>query len=303
MTDTESPPAAIIRPARARAGLPTALAWLIPLAALVVASLLVAQSLSSRGPRLTLTFANGHGLRPDDPVVYRGVQVGRVREVGIAADTQSVRVNIELARDVTFLRRYWIVRPELSLSRVAGLETIVGPRYIAADTGPRDGAASATPENPLTLDSPPIAGDAADDGLDLLIRATRVASITPGSPVTYRELAVGSVTAVTLAADARTVEIAVRINPEHARLVRANSVFWNVSGIGLDLGLVGGIKLKAESLQTILAGGLAFATPDDAGEPVTSGTEFTLNDYDTNYLKWSPDLEKSSDAANQRNSK
>lgn len=281
-------PTALIRPARTRAGLPAALAWLIPLAALLVASLLVAQSLASRGPRLTLTFADGHGLRTNDPVVFRGVQVGRIRAVGIAADTQRVRVDIELARDVTFLRRYWIVRPELSLSRVAGLETIVGPRYIAADTGPRGGAPTGTLERPVTLESPP--GDSSDDGLSLLIRATRVASITPGSPVTYRELAVGTVTAVTLAPDARTVEIAVRINPEHAHLVRANSVFWNVSGIGLDLGLVGGIKLKAESLQTVLAGGLAFATPDTPAEPVTSGTEFTLSDYDAGYLKWSPDL-------------
>lgn len=281
-------PTAIIGPARNRAGLPAALAWLIPLLALVVASLLVAQSLSSRGPRLTLTFADGYGLRPNDPVVYHGVQVGRVRAVGIAADTQRVRVEIELARDVTFLRRYWIVRPELSLSRVAGLETIVGPRYIAADTGPRAGAASATPQTPLTLDAPP--GDTAGDGLYLLVRSTRAASVTPGSPVSYRELPVGAVTAVSLAPDGRTVEISVRINPEHARLVRDNSVFWNVSGIGLDLGIVGGLKLKAESLQTILAGGLAFATPDAAGAPVASGAEFTLGEYDPGCLKWSPDL-------------
>jgi paraquat-inducible protein B len=290
MPDSPSTPTALLLPARPR-GRARALPWLIPLAALLVALLLIAQSLAARGPRLTLAFADGHGLKPNDPVVFRGVQVGRIRDVGIRASDQHVRVDIELARDVTFLRRFWIVRPELSLSRVAGLETLVGPRYIAADTGGGGGDPSTSPTSPLALESPP--PDTITDGLPLLIRAARAGSLAPGSPVSYRELPVGSVTSVTLASDARSVEIAIRIAPEHAHLVRTNSVFWNVSGIGLDLGLVGGLKLKAESLQTVLAGGLAFATPDkpDPAEPAAApNTEFPLSDYDASYLKWTPVL-------------
>ncbi|MFP3519460.1 MCE family protein, partial [Pseudomonas sp. SIMBA_077] len=37
--------------------------------------------------------------------------------------------------------------------------------------------------------------------------------------------------------------------------------FWNVSGITLTGGLSGGIQIKSESLQSLMAGGIAFETP------------------------------------------
>lgn len=279
-------PTAIIEPSARRAGPARLLPWLVPIAAVILTIVLITQALASRGPSLTLAFQNGHGIRENDPIVHRGVQVGRVRSIDFAP-TGQVRIRIELTSAAAFLAksgRFWIVRPELSLSRVAGLETIVGPRYIEADFPSGN-------TGPISLETPP--PDSGAEGLRILIRAPRAGSLAAGSPVSYRELRVGEIISVSLAPDARSVEIAVRINPEHARLVRRNSVFWNVSGIGLDLGFVGGLKLKAESLQTILSGGLAFATPDrppPPADPVPQGHEFPLSEYDEAYLRWSPDL-------------
>lgn len=262
--------------------------WLAPLAALLVVAVLVMQSVADRGRRVTLVFADGHGLKPNDPIVYRGIQVGKVHEVGLDRSGGKVRVLADLSKEAAFLAsrgRFWIVRPEVSLSRVSGLETLLGPRYIAAEQG--DAGAGL----PQTFDSPPT-GLVSLPGLNVVLMAGRGGSLSIGSPVSYREVPVGTVTNLSLSDDAKSVSISVNIRPEHARLVRGNTRFWNTSGIGLDVGLIGGLKLKAESLQTILAGGLAFATPDKPGEAVSDGQVFAVEEYDEGWLKWSPDLSR-----------
>ncbi|MFN7021747.1 MAG: MlaD family protein [Phycisphaerales bacterium] len=267
---------------------PAWLPWLAPAAAALLVVAIVAQAVATRGERITLRFSDGHGLKAGDPVMHRGVQVGRIRSAGVApADRKAVFV-VDLDRSAAPLAtggRFWIVRPELSLSRIAGLETIVGPRYLAADL-----SATGNSAGPLALEAPPT--DAIGDGLRLTVRAVRAGSLAAGSPVSFREMQIGEVTGVSLTPDARSVEIMVFIEPEHARLVRPTTRFWNVSGIGLDLGFVGGLKLKAESLRTILSGGLALATPERPapGEPVKSGHEFVLSEFEEEFTRWAPDL-------------
>lgn len=283
--------------ARAKAGGISAL-WFVPVLAVALVGVLFFQAYSQRGPWIEITFANGDGLRAGDPVSYRGVQVGKVREVALAPDLASVTARVELNKDAAGLAvagtRFWVVRPELSLTRVSGLETLLGPRYIEAEPGPgaAGGAAAArkfeglrTPPRGVTPGSP---GTGA--GLDLVLSAARLGSVTAGSPVVYRELRVGTVVGVELAADAKAVEISVRIEPVYAHLVRDNTRFWNVSGIGLDLG-IGGLKLRAGSLESVLAGGIAFATPLKPGVQVDAGARFELADVPEDaWLKWAPEM-------------
>lgn len=283
-------PSAIVEPRAARRGLiPRTLPWLIPAIAAIIAIVLALQALAARGPRIDLVFANGHGIRPNDPIVHRGIQVGRVQSVSLDP-AGKVRIRAELspeAATLTWGGQFWIVRPEVSLSRVSGLDTIIGPRYIAAEHG-GDNSPGFT-----TFESAPAANPTSLPGLNLILQATRGGSLSIGAPVSYRELPVGSVTNLLFAPDARTVNIHINIKPEYAHFVRTNTRFWNTSGIGLDVGLIGGLKLKAESLQTIFAGGLAFATPDKPAElapPAEHGRVFPVEDFDESWLKWTPDL-------------
>lgn len=292
-TPSECPselPSAIVSRDKQGAGRfgPAWLPWLVPVVAALLVVAVVAQAVATRGARITLRFSDGHGLKAGDPVMHRGVQIGRIRSAGVAPAERKAVFVVDLDRSAAPLAaggRFWIVRPELSLSRITGLETIVGPRYLAADL-----SAAGNGAGPLALEAPPT--DAIGDGLRVTVRAVRAGSLAAGSPVSYREMRIGEVTGVSLTPDARSVEIMVYIEPEHARLVRPTTRFWNVSGIGLDLGFVGGLRLKAESLRTILSGGLALATPERPapGEPVKSGHEFVLSEFEEEFTRWAPDL-------------
>ena len=72
-------------------------------------------------------------------------------------------------------------------------------------------------------------------------------------------------------------------------LVRMNSRFWNASGIDFHLGLFSGAKLTAESAQTLISGGIAFATPPDLQNAATIVAIFSLNEKsDAKWEKRSP---------------
>ena len=84
-------------------------------------------------------------------------------------------------------------------------------------------------------------------------------------------------------------QVHVRIEKEYASLVRVNSIFWNAGGINFHVGLFTGANISAESAQTLLSGGIGFATPPDFQEAVTNGAIFILNETAKDeWAKWSP---------------
>jgi paraquat-inducible protein B len=87
------------------------------------------------------------------------------------------------------------------------------------------------------------------------------------------------------------VKIHALIEPAFATLVRTDSEFWNAGGISFHLKL-SGINISAETLKSLVIGGIAFATPSPAGDLAPSGTVFSLNEkVDEKWLKWSPSIE------------
>ncbi len=92
-----------------------------------------------------------------------------------------------------------------------------------------------------------------------------------------------------LSDDAREVVIHARIREEYAPLVRMNSKFWNAGGINIHIGLFSGANISAESAQTLISGGIEFATPPDFQNAATNGAVFNLNEKsDDEWETWSP---------------
>ena len=285
MTDSPAPPAARI--ARARRW---SWAWLLPLAVLAALVTLGVQASAERPISIVVRFAEGYGLRPGDPVACKGVQVGEVREVQLATDSQSVVVRIALDRSAGSVAvegsRLWVIRPEVSLRRVSGLDAIFGPRTITIEPGPI-GAPRMTTFEGLS-EAPPLP-DPTDGSLLLLLRAERRGSLSPGSPVTYRDIRVGQVLAYELAGDATAAELTIAIEPLYAALVRDNTRFFNTSGITADWGLFKGLDVRTDSLESVVTGAIGFATPTKPGARVDAGHAFDLaSSPNSDWLGWNP---------------
>jgi hypothetical protein len=263
-------------------------AWLLPLLALGVVAVLVWLTWRERGVAIGIRFQDGHGLKPGDTVRYRGIVVGEVAAVRLEEGLHSLRVEAVLARSSDALAvagsRFWIVRPEIGLARVRGLETVLGARHLGVAPG------SGPPQREFVgLEDVPILDEPVAEGLEIIVEGPRLQGLGRGAPLTYRDTRIGTVLVVGLADDARAAEARVYVESPFVGLIRAETRFWNVSGIDVGLGLWRGLELDVQSLQTLALGGLALAVPDEPGPPVAAGHRFRLHERpEKEWLAWRP---------------
>lgn len=252
--------------------------WILPIIALLIGGWLGWRAYSQAGVDIQVRFDSGAGIQANKTeIVYKGMPVGKVKSLDLDDDgsNKSVVVTIEMNKDMQkHLRsntRFWLVKPSVSLAGITGLDTLVSGNYIAVSPG--DG--EPTHKFTALLHEPPLSDT--KPGLHLTLRAEHLGSLNPGSPVFYKQIQVGQVKSYALAEDHSTVEIKTYIEPAYAKLVRKHTRFWNASGISIDASL-SGLKIHSESLASIVAGGIAFATPDDREDsPVSeSGASFRL---------------------------
>jgi len=239
------------------------------------------------GITIFIRFATGQGLIPKSTKVrFKGIDIGLVESVNVLSDLSGVTAGVIMdPRTNRALRegtQFWLVSPKVSLSEVSGLETLVSGSYINIKPNLKGKSA----RHFVALKNAP--GEAADPGqLEIVLQGDRRGSLKTGSPVYYRQVQVGEVSDYKLASTGDAVNIFVIIFKKYVPLVRENSVFFNVSGI--DFGLFSG--LKTESLEALVSGGVAFATPDEdtMGKRAQKGWIFQLHDKaEGSWLRWAP---------------
>jgi paraquat-inducible protein B len=108
--------------------------WLVSLACLLLAVGLTWYASGSPGTKLSLHFSEGHGLKPGDAIRHRGIEIGHVEAVSLEPTLRGIEVKAVLHDNAKAIAcegsRFWIVRPQLGLTGVSGLETAVGSKYI-----------------------------------------------------------------------------------------------------------------------------------------------------------------------------
>ena len=263
------------------------LAWMLVAIAAVFTGVVLVRSFLVRGPSITVQLDDGHGLKAGDKIRYRGIVVGEITEVTLDERGSGVMAHADLAPEAANIAvagsRFWVVRPQLRLEGVAGIETIVGPRYIAVLPG--DGVPQ---RHFVGLAEPPAVELIHHDDLEITLFATKRGSIRKGAPVMYREVRVGTVLSAGLAGDGATVEARVHIERAYRQLVRPETRFWDSGGVDAEMKITG-VSVRVPSLEGLLSGGVTFATPPEAGDPVRTGHRFMLaSEPDEEWLEWEP---------------
>ena len=240
---------------------------------------------------ITVRFRQGHGLMVGAPVRFRGLSVGEVVDVELGDAIDHVLVHAELDRNAQRLAQagsqFWIERPEVSVSKVRGLDTLVGGAHLAVMPSIQKGAEQFAFEG---LDVAP-AEDQTNAGIEVVLESPERFGLKAGSPVLHRGVTIGKIIRVGLATDGSSVESRAFIYAAYQDLVRTNSRFWSNSGVGVEIGLLSGVQLDAESLETIAAGGAAMATPNSPGHRIATGHRFGLAEQaEDEWLEWRPQI-------------
>lgn len=259
--------------------------WLVPLVAVVVGASLLVRDWMHTGPTVTISFESAEGLEVGQTKVrYKDVVVGMVSGIKVAADRSKVLVEAELDREgATYITqestRFWVVRPRLGISGVSGLGTLLSGAYIGVDAA--ESKNGGEPVYEFTgLEKPPEI-TSGRPGRRFTLKAPDLGSLEIGSPVYYRRIQVGRVIGYDLDESGKAVSIQVFVDKPNDKFVTKDTRFWNASGIDLSLS-ADGLKVQTGSVVSVMAGGVAFGSPEELNakpaEPAEADSVFALTD-------------------------
>ncbi len=233
------------------------------------------ETAANAGVAVRLHLQNAKGLTTGSEIRYRGIALGEITRLQLRSDMQGVDADAALKSEALPLlntgARFWKVEPRVGLTNTQNLDAVFGS-YLEFLPGRGDPAR----EFKVTIQTP--VTTALSDGLNVRVVAQQLGSLQVGNPVLYRQVPVGTVLGSDLSADGKQVYIYLNIYSQYANLVRANSRFWNASGIEVKAGLFSGINIRTETAETILAGGIAFSSSNEASPIAKEGDSFVLND-------------------------
>jgi paraquat-inducible protein B len=237
--------------------------WVIPIVAVAIGVWLAWDTLSKQGTTITISFESGEGLQAgQSQLKYKDIVFGTVQSLALSPDQSRVLVTVATTREAEPLltqdTEFWVVKPGLVAGSIRGLGTLFSGVYIGML--PRQLGGKRQREF-VGLEDPPVL-EVNVPGRVFLLTASRLGSISLGSPVFFHDIEVGQVLKWDLTDMADTVTIHAFVRAPFDSYVHDETRFWNASGISVKLTSTG-VHVQMESLRALLLGGIEFSTPTE----------------------------------------
>ncbi|MDT8281375.1 MAG: MlaD family protein [Gammaproteobacteria bacterium] len=260
--------------------------WIIPVVAAVIGGWMVFQSALEGKVIVEVEFKNASSIEAGKTLVkLRDIVLGKVTKVEYNKDLSGIKATLEFkgikSDRFTDSMRFWVVKPRIGVGGISGLDTILSGAYIEVDPGEGGKPTSRY----VALEEPGIY-QLGNPGTSYILKTDKLGSLGRGTPVKFRDVDVGSVTSYKLAEDNSHVEVDVFIHAPYDKLVKADTRFWNISGLSVSVGAEGA-QLDMASVASLVVGGIEFSSDDNSTDrQAKEKTAFML------YNKEQPDIEE-----------
>lgn len=265
-----------VRPVKKRIWQRLSLVWLVPLVALAISLWAAWQNYADRGTLITISFENAAGISAGETTIkYRDVTVGEVEDVEFSEGLTDVLVHARIDKSVApFLdddAQFWVVRPDVSVRGITGLETVLSGVFIEGNWDTEADVA----QTQFTGHEQPNLTRANQRGTRVVLRADDGGSIAAGAPILHKGIEVGYLEKPELSFNGRQVIVNAFIESPYDRRITSSTRFWDTSGFSVSFG-TGGVSLDVSSLASLIEGGIAFDTVVSGGEPINEGHRFDI---------------------------
>jgi paraquat-inducible protein B len=250
--------------------------WIVPFIALVIAGWLAYQYYAELGPEIKIVFPSNQGLKAgQSQIKYKDVPVGMITKITLQEDGEGVVVIARMDKVAEpYLNedtKFWIVKPELGISGVTGLDTLISGNYIGI-TGRKGGKFK---KSFVGLDH---AYRNEMKGEYYQLRSPRGdSSIKQGTPIYLKNIRVGRVEYVMLGLDDIFVDVIIFIDKQYTPYVHADSKFWVRSTLDAEL-VNGALDVTLAPFSDLLQGAIEFSSSGyDANQTVPPSFKFLLH--------------------------
>ncbi len=252
------------------------LVWLVPVIALAVSLLVAWQNFANRGTLIEISFENAAGVVAHETVIkYRDVTIGQVEKVSFSDGLSVVLVHARVAQNVApYLdddAQFWVVRPDVSVRGISGLDTVLSGVYIQ---GTWDDEPDVAQQEFVGTEDAPISRDGRP-GTEIRLRTRDGTALAEGAPILHKGIEVGFLEKPELSFTGNEVIVTGFVRAPYDKRITSNTRFWDTSGFSINLG-ASGVSLDVSSLASLIEGGIAFDTVVSGGIPVRDGQLFDM---------------------------
>ncbi|NOH96241.1 MlaD family protein [Vibrio sp. 99-70-13A1] len=219
---------------------------------------------------IRLKSNNSFGLDVGTNLLYKGIAVGSIIEVGLIENVgkgnakhevyMDALIDNEYAHLIKSNNRFYVTGSATAELTESGLSVTVPPAkqlLTGSISFVSEGNEHKRSDYQLfkSQSLAELAKYNQSGSQTLSLFASELPPISKGSPLLYRNLQVGSISDFYLTDGG--VKIKATIENRYKHLVTNQTVFWNRSGVEVDASL-SGISIKADPLKTLVQGGIAF---------------------------------------------
>lgn len=254
------------------------LVWLVPIIALAVSLFVAWQDYINRGTLIEISFDNAAGVIAEETVLkYRDVTVGRVEKIsfaeGLSVVLLQVRVDNNVAPYLDDDAQFWVVRPNVTVRGVTGLDTVLSGVYIE---GTWDDQLDVAQTAFVGVENAPVSRGG-QRGTEITLRTRDGSALAEGAPILHKGIEVGFLEKPNLSFTGNEVLVTGFVRAPYDKRITANTRFWDISGFSVNLG-ASGVSLDVSSLASLIEGGVAFDTVVSGGEAIRDGHLFDMFD-------------------------
>ena len=233
--------------------------WIVPFIALIIAGWLGYQHFAKRGPEIEIIFPENEGLVAGQSVVkFKNVPIGKVTKIylkeGVDGVVVVVRMDNKRAKNfMTEHAKFWIVKPEVGLSGISGLDTLLSGTYINVHS---KAGGKQFKERFIGLTQP--YRDSMEGEYFHLISAN-AENVAVGMPIYYKNIKVGQVEYLNLGLDNKSVDVIIFINKQYVSYVHDDSKFCTKNMVNIDFAK-GNLDINIAPINFMLQGGIIFSS-------------------------------------------
>lgn len=248
--------------------------WIVPFIALIIAGWLAYQYFSELGPEIRIVFPENQGLNAgQSQIKYRNVPIGTIKKIVLQEKGEGVTVIARMDKSATpYLNtntKFWIVKPEVGVSGVSGLDTLISGTYI-------DMFARKEGEFKKSFTGLSQTYRFTEEGMYIQLSAPSGYNVKKGTPVYFKNIQAGQVEYVYISLDGQSVDFTVFINQLYVPYVHRDSKFWVTSAVDINFAN-GRLDVNVAPVTYLVQGGIEFSsTGEDASDTVPDKFVFHL---------------------------
>lgn len=229
--------------------------WIMPVLALSISLWLMYQYYANLGEEVVIYFDESAGLKAGrSQVRYKDIAIGKVKSIKLDEEQVAVIVNINqsVKKLVHKNTKFWIVKPEISISGISGLDAFFSGTYI-------DMYAPGTGEFVNTFIGSKTSYYDQNNVNLFHLRANSEQKVFKGMNIYYNSITIGEVERVNISPDGTKTDVLIRINNQYLPYVHQLSRFWIEDFISIDFSRAK-LAIKVAPLKHLIGGGIILST-------------------------------------------